>query len=139
VTLSGVSSPIKYLSAGLPQGAVLSPILFSLYTAYFPRIPHIHTALFADDTAIYSQSWRIDTVARWLSRALCRIFVYCSRWRLKVNIDKNTATIFTKRRPPSPAPIRLEGIEIPWNTSQISRSPVHIHAKLHSAHQTIGK
>jgi hypothetical protein len=96
VTLAGVSSPIKYSSAGLPQGAVLSPILFSLYTADFPRIPHIHTALFADDTAIFSQSWRIDTVARRLSRALGRIYVYCSRWRLEVNIDKTTAIVFTK-------------------------------------------
>jgi hypothetical protein len=54
VTLSDISSPIKYTAAGLPQGAVLSPLLFSIYMADFPRLPHIHTALYADDTAIYS-------------------------------------------------------------------------------------
>jgi hypothetical protein len=46
VTLSGVSSPIKYTSAGLPQGAVLSPILFSIYTADFPRIPYIYIYIY---------------------------------------------------------------------------------------------
>ena len=52
--------PKKPLTAGLPQGAVLSPILFTLYTADIPRPPHIQLALFAD-TAIFTQSWRPDT------------------------------------------------------------------------------
>jgi hypothetical protein len=114
VTLSDVSSPVKYTAAGLPQGAVLSPLLFSIYTADYPRIPHIHTALYADDTAIYSQSWRIDTVSRRLSRAMGRICKYCTRWKLKINIGKTTATIFTKRRPQYSEPIHMEGLEIPW-------------------------
>jgi hypothetical protein len=119
VALSGITSPTKYPMAGLPQGAVLSPILFTLYTADFPRIPHIHTALFADDTALFTQSWRIDTISRRLSRALGRILNYLSRWGLKVNIDKPKAIVFTKRRPTHPAPIRLEGVTIPWTTEVI--------------------
>jgi hypothetical protein len=55
VELSGTSSPTKYPMAGLPQGAVFSPVLFSLYTADFPHIPNIHMALFADDTALFTQ------------------------------------------------------------------------------------
>jgi hypothetical protein len=114
VAVSDKVSPYKLLTAGLPQGAVLSPILFSIYTADFPRTPHVHTAIYADETAIYSQSWRIDTVSRRLSRALDRISHYCTRWRLKLNIEKTTATIFTKRRPTYPDSIQVEGIEIPW-------------------------
>jgi hypothetical protein len=38
VELSGSSSPTKYPMAGLPQGAVLSPVPFSLYTADFLHI-----------------------------------------------------------------------------------------------------
>jgi hypothetical protein len=116
VALSGISSPTKHPTAGLPQGAVISPILFALYTADFPRLPHIQTALFADDTAFFTQSWRIDTISRRLSRALYRIFIYLRRWRLKVNIAKTKAIVFTKRRPTHPAPIQLEGVKIPWTT-----------------------
>jgi hypothetical protein len=109
VEISGTSSPTKYPMAGLPQGAVLSPVLVSLYTADFPHIPNIHIALFADDTALYTQSWKIDTIARRLTRALSRVVHYLRRWRLKVNIAKSNAIIFTKRRPPDPESIRLEG------------------------------
>jgi hypothetical protein len=104
----------KDSTAGLPQGAVLSPILFSIYTADFPRTPRVHTAMYADDTALYSQSWRIDTISRRLSHAMDRISRYCKRWRLKLNTEKTTATIFTKRRPSYPDSIQVEGIEIPW-------------------------
>jgi hypothetical protein len=117
VTISGISSLPKYPEAGLPQGAVLSPILFAICTADFPRIPHINTALFADDTAVFTQSWRIDTVARRLSRALHRFYIYFSRWRMKVNIDKSAAIVFSKRRPARPATITMKGVEVPWTTS----------------------
>jgi hypothetical protein len=36
------------------------------------------------------------------------------QWRLKVNINKTEAILFTKRRPAHPAPLRLEGSTIPW-------------------------
>jgi hypothetical protein len=113
VTLSDASSPVKYTAAYLPQGAVLSALLFSIYTADFPLFPHIQTALYADDTAIYSQSWRTDTVSRRLSRAMDRICKYCTRWRLKINIGKTTATIFTKRRPQYPEPLHMRDWRFP--------------------------
>jgi hypothetical protein len=114
VVVSDDNSAYKFITAGLPQGAVLSPILFSIHTADFPRTSHVHTAMYADDTALYSQSWRIDTISRRLSHAMDRISRYCKRWRLKLNIEKTTATIFTKRRPSYPDSIQVEGIEIPW-------------------------
>jgi hypothetical protein len=114
VAVSDEHSPYKLITTGLPQGAVLSPILFTIYTADFPRTPHVHTAMYADDTAIYSQSWRIYTVSRRLSRAMDRIRHYCTRWRLKLNIEKTTATIFTKWRPSYPDSIQVEGIQMPW-------------------------
>jgi hypothetical protein len=36
VVITGASSPTKYPEAGLPQGAALSPILFTFYTVDFP-------------------------------------------------------------------------------------------------------
>ena len=48
--------------AGLLQGAVLSITLFTLYFADIPHPPDTHLALYADDIAILSQSWRPETI-----------------------------------------------------------------------------
>lgn len=44
-------------SVGIPQGAVLSPIIFNLYTADVHELwsPHIKSIQYADDLVIYSQ------------------------------------------------------------------------------------
>jgi hypothetical protein len=76
VTVAGYRSPTKQISAGLPQGAVLSPVLFNILTADIPRITHIQLALFADDTALCTQSWRTDTIAKRLTTAANRLLTY---------------------------------------------------------------
>jgi hypothetical protein len=113
VTIDGSSSSCHPLMAGLPQGAVLSPILFILYTADYPKISFVQTAMYADDTALFSQSWRPDTIARRLSHATTRLAACFKLWRLKVNMDKTETILFTKRRPDHPP---LQGMTIPWSS-----------------------
>ena len=68
------SSP-KTTPVGLPQGAVLSTTLFSLYIADIPHPPNTQIASYADDTAILTQSWRTDTIVIRLTQALVPFFV----------------------------------------------------------------
>jgi hypothetical protein len=80
-------------------------------------MPHIQLALFADDTALCTQSWRTDTITKRLTTVANRLLTYFTRWRLKVNPAKTKAIILTKRRPTIAGKIRLENVEIPWSPS----------------------
>jgi hypothetical protein len=41
----------RKISAGVPQGSVLAPVVYSVYAS---AAPGTHLALFADDTRIYA-------------------------------------------------------------------------------------
>ena len=54
VKINGEKSEILPILSGVPQGSVLGPILYMLFTADIPTSEHTLIATFADDTAIIS-------------------------------------------------------------------------------------
>jgi uncharacterized lipoprotein YbaY len=72
------STPIRP-PAGLPQGAVLSITLFTLYIADIPQPLDTQLALYTDDIAILSQTWRPDTITRRLNSALSQLLRYFNK------------------------------------------------------------
>ena len=45
-------SELKEIKAGVPQGSVLGPIIYLLYTSDLPKLENSTVATFADDTRI---------------------------------------------------------------------------------------
>jgi hypothetical protein len=110
------STPIRPPTR-LPQGAVLSTTLFTLYMADIPHPPDTELALYADDIAILSQSWRPETITRRLNSTISQLLRYFNKWKLRVNISKTELILFTKRQPLNPQPFQLQNITIPWSNT----------------------
>lgn len=93
VFIHGTSSNSKPLFIGVPQGSVLGPVLFTLYSAPIADIARRHglrVHLYADDTQLYipfSSGETAVTVAR-VERCVAEIKDWLVAHKLKLNDDK---------------------------------------------------
>lgn len=90
----GVSQSIN-IPAGLAQGTCISPILYSLFVADIPRETDVETALYADDTALYTAAKTSNAIVRRLNLSLQTLQLYFRKWKIKINNNKTQAIIFT--------------------------------------------
>ena len=97
VEVSGDRSEERTLSKGVPQGSVLGPILFNIYTIELSNILRKYNVcfkLYADDTQFYfSISTTQDTVDK-VGRVMKEIKNWMQRKKLKLNDDKTECMLF---------------------------------------------
>lgn len=104
-------------NSGVPQGSVLSPILFNIFLNDIPRNDKCEIALFADDTAIFTANELAADTLNDLNNYIAILESYFSSWKLKLNASKCQAIYFTRCRAIRKIPstnLKICNQEIPW-------------------------
>jgi hypothetical protein len=105
------------MRAGVAQGGLISPVLFSLYVNDMPSTSqHVELALYADDTANIATSCNPMLLVSYLESYLNDLQRWLSEWRIAINVSKSTAIIFERagRRFIQPRPVTLFGEPMQW-------------------------
>jgi|UniRef100_A0A2S2QPE9 hypothetical protein len=93
VTHGGKMSRYKTLHNGLPQGAVLSPMLFNIYTADMNDTVS-RKFIYADDVALVTQATSFEEIESVLNVDVARLKNFFQKWYLKLNPNKSVTCIF---------------------------------------------
>ena len=91
---SRISKP-KQVRFGVPQGSVISPILFNFFIADIPIHPETTTSSYADDFNTFHSSSKIRTSTKILNEHIARILPWCEENGMSLAPDKSSVTLYT--------------------------------------------
>ena len=97
VDLGGKRSRWRSQINGLPQGSVLAPLLFNVYTNDQPIHPGTRSFVYADDLAVITQSTDFAPIGETLTSALDGLSEYYTTNQLRANPTKTQVSLFHLR------------------------------------------
>ena len=101
VVVDGCRSQLVNMVSGVPQGSVLCPLLFLLYTAELFSIVENKLYGYADDStlvAVVPSPRQRVAVSESMNRDLNRVRVWCNLWGTKLNASKTKTFIVSRSR-----------------------------------------
>ena len=128
IKLENTHTELISIESGVPQGSVLGPILYVIFTSDIPTSPETTTATFADDTAILSCHRDPVEASNQLQNNLNNIETWLKKWRIRVNETKSSQVVFSLRKNVCPQ-VRLNNILLPQAES-VKYLGMHLDKKL---------
>ena len=124
VILNGQVSSWTGVNAGVPQGSILSPLLFSVYINDLADGLSSNAKLFADDTSLFSVIHDVDASANELNNDLYQINKWAFQWKMSFNPDpsKHAQEIILSRKTK-----KVSHPSLLFNNSIASQTPYQKH------------
>ena len=98
VRVSSTRSHVKILQNGVPQGSVLSLLLFAVMINDLPSCFTSSAALFADDLCLWEVGSNIQHLNKLTQASLNKIRTWWEINGFKISVNKSAALLFTKKR-----------------------------------------
>lgn len=96
------TSALNTIKSGVPQGSVLGPVLYTLYTADLSDERNVTLATYADDTAIMATHENPVRASQILQGAIRDIKKWFKSWKIKVSDSKSVHITFPLRKADCP-------------------------------------
>jgi hypothetical protein len=98
VSYHGINSTHHNVTCGVPQGSVLGPLLFIIYTNDLPNsLYYSNCILFADDTTVYHSSSNISSLCSNIEYDLNILSDWFAANKLSLNAQKTNFVIFSPK------------------------------------------
>ena len=126
ISANGIHSSPVDVCCGVPQGSVLGPVLFILYTQPLSSVIDHHPVfhqLYADDTQIYKSSHptEVDATIHEVEKCISDVKTWMTCNKLQMNDDKTGAILITTQRlshsHPLPQTINISNTNIKFSQS----------------------
>lgn len=113
--IPGFEDKIRKVWKGIPQGSVLSPLLYDIYTfdLHLNVDPSCSILQYADDVLVYSANRDIKIAAETLNDSLNKLSSWLSAQNLSLSKSKSLIVVFTRKRKVPTVNISVDGERIP--------------------------
>ncbi|CAK1554949.1 unnamed protein product [Leptosia nina] len=105
-------STLRKIEAGVPQGSVLGPVIYNIFTSDLPVSKEVTVATYADDIAYLASSQDPVKASNKLQLQLDETHLWMRKWRIRASAVKWNHITFTLRRGNCP-PVKLGSDVLP--------------------------
>ena len=98
VALRGALSSWITIKAGVPQGSIMGPILFLIYTNDLPNEVSSIIKMFADDTILGAAGNTSEDCANTLQPNIDKLAAWAKKWKIKLNPSKTKCLTISRKK-----------------------------------------